>query len=1568
MPQDGAQILPLFLDMDSAYREVKPDSSPFIKGLQWDINKNDGGEFGMANPSGDGQNMYVLTPTRGNKSLRNIKGFLPIGYNKNVGSFESPLTNELYYLNYNINGNHGIYVINGDTNTVTKIIVDPELGFTDDQEGVVCQLRAGLFFYKDADNNIIEKHFVWTNGKKWQGWINVNAAIGSDGFNDALFPYWKTRPPHFDRRELLEWPVRPPMQKPIVSVVENTAADLGKINRIADKVFRCAIAFQNTDGRITTLSPYSLPYAVKTEDYNNNTENTPKKLLFKLPAGSPLTEKILIFIQENVDGAVIDPVAAFNDWILYDTIEKFDTPPEGNYWTRTNPWADFNYDITFNTIEYVFDNSRTGKVVSQEDIKMIQTAMPQISQAFANVDDAIILCNNRYGYKNFTKELLSKLTPSVKETTVSVCRREMRTVYLYAYIGQCYPDFSYTSQFGYYNGDDDQVRFGGVRMSAFSTQASVNVDESKFFQLDFADRSAFRCYLKGTPYYADGEWFIVKTDNSLEAVGDIYDISSSDTKTIIQNTLEAGSYFVCRFKLNIPAGRYIATLGRHNVSSDMDYRGKSTYIYGIANSRVKSVTNIGIAGRKLVSIKPNAINTYSKELEIDCVNGNIDVWGNNNDLFYVYAPYNQFSSGEGRFRFIEGYFKESTTNPVPVELFPYDLTNNNQDDGGRQTDKNGFYWAYTKSVDSATTNIRVTAKINCGYPISFNIATSQTGIGWKVNADAYLATYNNGEVGDCNRIIINGNVRDLAGAIPYSGIAISVKDGPTVFSQSDGTFSIVLHNGKNTLRSSNIYINAGGNYIITSANCGQIQLFNFNENLIPCSNCNPRIYPEILQVLISIQSLSNIKSVKQGGKYNIGCVGADLAGRLMAINIIDQLEVSSYLQRNNINATYFNVARSGALQIAAQNPDIKWWSFYVSKNTIQKRSVEWVGDSIIYLDSSGNQVSDEANASFVKIIIQSLYDANISNNFTFLSKYQFVNGDRLRVYDDGDGNLLNTATYGNPIDVPILGTNYNQAAINAGLLEPQVNTIIDTTSEAEGIGLIMRYDSRFSILKDKTGFWIEIVTPSKTDDIVPLFEAPGFYPIINGEIAEFVGYSGSTPQYNYPVSFDIEFWDTYYLQLIIQGKYFNHPFESPNVTDQYGSNILSGGRIGIENKDAAQSWLGGDVIRSDSFRKDGVVNGLAYFRERNRKNYGIYPFGEIIAAHTKRNIIAFVCKNDWFTVEYNMPYAKVSNGQLVVTNLDENLSLPIPKGGAMYGMDKKDIYAIVIDEDFFFWYDRKNTAVAKCNYKDAIDISQQIGEERGGFQSYLNKKTEFINKWDNEAETSSKFDVVMGLDAERGNVYLTFRPRRKNSNDKSSYINDRRFSSLDFQETYVYSIQYKGWLPCQNFTPESYGRLRGASANVEFISFAAGHPYYHNNTEDVDFLNFYGVQCEPVITAVLNKNKEVVKILAALSQMINGSGFYYDQIFDTQPNAYSFVPWNYAKEKEKGLYFETLRNMVSYPPVSPNELFRSMLFDGKRIFGDYFICRMVQNFEDLGKYFQLSEINYLFANSFTTKP
>jgi len=153
--QASQNILPEFLNLDGAYESLLPNEAPFIKDLGNELNANPDSGIGANNPANEGQNAVVLTPTRANVIIPDVE--LPAGYNKTVFSFESKTTQEYYFGNYNSEGNHGIYVYSGNTGICQRVIIDPELLFTDDPAAYMAEHRATLRTRTNGQNEIIEK-------------------------------------------------------------------------------------------------------------------------------------------------------------------------------------------------------------------------------------------------------------------------------------------------------------------------------------------------------------------------------------------------------------------------------------------------------------------------------------------------------------------------------------------------------------------------------------------------------------------------------------------------------------------------------------------------------------------------------------------------------------------------------------------------------------------------------------------------------------------------------------------------------------------------------------------------------------------------------------------------------------------------------------------------------------------------------------------------------------------------------------------------------------------------------------------------------------------------------------------------------------------------------------------------------------------------------------------------------------------------------------------------------------------------------------------------------------------
>jgi hypothetical protein len=1596
--QDSGSILPKRLNLDVAYEYVTPDESPFIAGLESGINANPDLGIGTDNGTGEGQNNLVLTPSRSNIVIPDA--VLPKGFNKNVGVFESIVTHELYYRNYNSEGNHGIYVYSGDTGIWTKVIETPDLEFSDLQEAYGSQHRATLRIRRNELGEIVEKYLLFTDGTTPHKWIDVIASIQTNGFT-VPSSYWAVQPPHFDTKELIDWAIRSPMIAPVVTPLPNTVANANIPNQMVGIAFEFCIQAGFTDGRTTLSSPFSVPFIVKITDFLSNPNAITKSALIKLTAGSPKWEYINLFVRKTLLDSESSIQPAFRDWQLYDTIYKYTASGNnsmaviGNrYWLRTTPWANNNYDPVFNTIDYVFDNTKLGQITDQDLFSRLGNEMPQLSVAMSDLGDAVQLADNREGYYNFTNEVTDKLTTQVIEGTQQGCTIPLREMKLYVYAGRERGNSAgdgaqairgiWGSQVGFYITDDKQMRWGGQGYSQYAGGLYV-LNMGDDFDLTFADRNGFRCYLKGTPFFADCEWYYSDVNFNLHKLDHNIDARSVADRKVVTDIIETQGFFVGVFTFKVPAGRYIATLARHNTPSDQDWRSKSTYTMGIADSRLASPSII--ANKVLNTVKPNAIVNYSKEIELDCTNGNIDLWGRGalGDLFYVFTPfdgrYQTNSDTRSRWQFIEGYLFESQSTGIPIECFYYSLDKNGYQgvdvSTGVYTDKNGFFFGYSWGRDARNNELDVlfSNRIDCTYPTFFTVLIPN-GAGWKNNNLAYFVNYHSGTVGFANRVIVKGRITDITGITPYSNIAVSIVDGDTDNTDGNGEFTLIVHNGLPYPRISNIYINSGGSFNITLPNCAPIPLFGYNDANIPCQTTQERRFSPDINVSVDVQSLE-FQSLKSTGTYINGIVAADIAGRVTFVSKYDTPSVQSFLNRlplGNTNPTRFGWLLAGLLRLN-QNPrtaDFKWISFFTTNTTNYKKYLQWVGDKIEYIDDNGNVTTDTNTAVLVQITITSLLNNNIQKNFTLLSNYQYQLGDRLRVYDDGSGTLLNTATYGEQIDVQIEGTTYNQAAINANLIPPNSATVLTNTSTGiSATTLLVKYDKRFDVLKNKTNFWIELYTPFQNTEKLPFFQIESWLPIINGEIATYLGGGISNPQYAFPTSGNLNYWDTYQIRrnILGVGSYIGHPFESANITDTWGANAASGGKANSINENAAQIWYNDRTIKSDDFVTERIANGLAMFREKNIKDFKGYQRGGIVAISCQYNYILFICENDWFITDYNYNYIFANAQGVQVANLSNNLGEPHQKIGQMFGCKMQDTQTVIIFEEFVFWIDSKNQAAVLNDYRAASDVSK-ITDEAGreyGIKSYLFEKIKAIKNWNESKPLSKRFDIMSGIDLLRRNIHVTFRPRRENTSDQNSFITRRRNVDLLNQETIVFNLDTRRWTRFARFAPEAYGTVRGNTTGIDFISFASGLPYSHNTVKD-SFLNYYGIQTNPVLIGIFNKAVNDVKILQTILTDLNNTKMYIDLVYGTQVYGFSYLPLQNFIPKEKEFYAAFLRDMVSYLSNPVVGDYRSTLADGKRLFSQYFVVRFLQDKLREGQYFEMNTIAYSYTNSAPSKP
>lgn len=1515
-------IKPLSVNTDTNELLLKADEARYLKNYRIAFNQNATGT--------NGGNFGVGTPLQSNVKAPAL--LLPAGYNKTVGAFEAEEVNKIFYWNYNSNGLHGLYMIDGNTLTPSLVLLDRTLNLSADPAHFIAAHRVSVKVVYDVDPNnaanrrIREIHLTWTEASNWQRWVNVLAAVATDGFDAQRYPYWGVRAPHFDRQALIDHATRPPMYCPQVAVVDPTDADKGKHNLLLKKVLYFAYQGLYTDGRATHLSPWSAPFSMNTQGCNINATNLPRCLELTLDGGNPLIERYRIFVKNGELG----------DWYLYETINRFDEPATDTYWLRQNSWKKYGYDPVTHTLKYRYCGDRESSLFSQEDALTYSTQLPIRSVAQTAAGDAILYGDNLYEYDNFSHEITDKFKLAIDKPQASgSCQPKMVNLKLYSFMGRnCQtPNFAYKKTTA-----SKEVFFGGHSWFPIVTPLTEQLTyvdyESDFFGLTFGEKEGFMMYLAGTPYYAIGKQYKVDTNGNKEYVG-VIDWSRQDQKDMVRDTFKAGGYFIMQYEFNVPAGKYIARLARHNATENDDYQRTSTYVMGLADHTKKraNLPYIGVA----------EIVTPTKEVAIDACTSNLDKWGSGDDLFYVAVPWDFheddiFGIENRRWRFIEGYVYEDDKDKVAYELLNY-YTDLGQENiwNGKLTDHNGFYFAFASRGQAKRMKVIFYGQWNCGNgtkEIARNKDLPDKERGYYPNQLIYIKEANNNTFGACNRIVIRGKITDCKSGLGLSGVAVTLTRGMTTYTGSDGSWELYAHNDHQT--NDKIFYNVSGLCFFSGCQCDCIDDEDYTPSLVQCQDCNERIYPIVYARQFKVQ-MQNQKALKGGGRYGIVAVGHDLAGRPTYGNLIDYVDYPTFMDTKTYQPStlrWFNTVQP------VFPADIKWLSFFRTKNLNFQSYLQWVGDKIEFLNNDGKVINNGvAGAVRARIYIQSLNEFNQQHNFATTANYQFVDGDLIRFYDDSENNLFDPTQTNGYMDYQILGTNWGQADTTTGT----GNTSDDTL---DGKSFIIPFDSRLLKLKEKKGFWIELMRPKDYNEKERFFEICGTYPVVNGKLQVMNG--------------RLDTWDTYYQTRFFRipdadGKTFLHPFESAAVSDFWGANADSGGRVNVRDEKAEQRWYPDDVIKSDDFVNEGRVNGLGTWRKKNRKQFKGQSWGGIVGMRAERNIIAFVCENDWFLTDYQMNLVRVTKDGLITATLEADLGNPHQKVGSNYGCAMEHTGTLVFEDGLGIWGCTGEKGVIVMDFQKAENIAAAEN------QSYFLNKWTFVEQFNNSLRVTDRlahlFDVVAGYDPKRKDYLITFRPRRNNSLDVHSFINDLREVNYGMQETFVFNLEQKKWVCWTGFAPEAYGILRNSISGQELVAFAKGEPYFHNSAGVNTFNTFFGVPTQQVIDVVVNNEPMKVKVYQSVAIESDKIKYFIDKAGTEEANSFSYVPPAYLKRKENVWYAELLRDMNSYPSLLPKDAFRIMLFDGKRLFGHWLRLRLVRDLTQLNQYNEFNGVS-----------
>src|SRR5688572_20302673 len=164
MGQQIAKKKPILgINRDVSFKDLNDNQARFMQNFERTINTN---------PTGIGGNAGLLTPVPANRLVQVPALSLP-GYT-GIRAFESKLTNETYVWAFNSAGAHTIYRVNQDLSTEI-IYQGADLDLSDNPIHAV--RGAHLFFIQGR------KYLLWVDGRKWQGFVDVETSIATNSFH-----------------------------------------------------------------------------------------------------------------------------------------------------------------------------------------------------------------------------------------------------------------------------------------------------------------------------------------------------------------------------------------------------------------------------------------------------------------------------------------------------------------------------------------------------------------------------------------------------------------------------------------------------------------------------------------------------------------------------------------------------------------------------------------------------------------------------------------------------------------------------------------------------------------------------------------------------------------------------------------------------------------------------------------------------------------------------------------------------------------------------------------------------------------------------------------------------------------------------------------------------------------------------------------------------------------------------------------------------------------------------------------------------------------------------------------
>lgn len=1370
----------------------------------------------------------------------------PSGENYCIGSFYSEPTNENYSFHWNSLGNHFIERISA---TSVDIIANSNcLAFDIDPKHALTEFRAYMIYDKNTDTarGIHGKYLVWTLGKGVINYLDVELSLLTDTFN---LPVFTDCIKNFCDFFNLEY--RQP-QKCIISEVDNGSIDLNKSNTAADKPWQWRYKNIGYDGRSSEWSPISSMNWIDHPACIKDTASFPRCFLLEIPSGDATVEKIEIAFRNDNNP----------QWYKYDTVHKYGeyTSPTQKWWEREIVLPQYNPDSCTFTYQFCADKECTP--IPPEDTNRISNDIPNTAQCLVPIDNRLGFLNIERGNDPLPLSEKKKISFST-EVDEDNCQFETVKIKV-ALIVHC--DYHEANQFIYQMEDGDPndedptniIRYGGL-MPVLNGGFE---DAWRYGQYFDGKSQNFKVYVEGTElFWTELKQYRVASQsdfNNLTEVRRVVNMNKDSVARNIRSGIRDGNYYMQVGTLVVPKGTqgFIRVMGQHAQGMEPE---TSTSVVGYLNDR-SQYRGIG-GGFGMTYKKEIFFSACTEEDEIDLTNTPFLVLDLANDLQKTFLGGSGLgglieAANNGTFA-IDGYLKDANGAPIEyAKLHPYSfgfLT------GGRgqvlastdYSDHNGYYFfsfgvkaKIDISIETSGSGFSVVQTILEGSLDRRKIVH----LDYTLGGDSYKDDFTD---------IIMLAVKDCNGS-PLAGITVAVEGSKSADTDLDGIARVALRN------------NADRNRIVRAIVMqSNVCLFKDCEG-----NCNPCMDMFIVNTTGSyegnpIQDLGVVeyavfgntaRLLKHGGRYEVGITMIG-NGRCSFIQTNDWfVDIPKVQQLQSYAPVTIRVNFSSPVNW----PDwVEYVSFSRSGNLLLGDYLQWVVDSIDYVDRDGNP-ANQLSASNLRLTIQSLNDYNEKYFFKTNTKYQYGAGDRVEFISNGDGEFF-------------------QQVINTLILSPfATEKQPDETRPADFFNqlLISNDDSLANLV---SGGVIEIQKPKICETKTRFQEICSPIPV------------GSIPS-----TFTLFTFDTYLLPRQIPGDTINFIFEHHSITDFWGDHVDDQGRLNVSNEHERQQRLGRDMILTDDWSLFGSGIDVNRFRADTQvKKFTGIEQGDIIGAYIwDAKVLMCIGQHDNFTCFVGDDFLRVGDGGYVkVTPTELSISNPQNKIGGRYGCGYDEVGSIYFGSGFVSWIDSINAVWVFGSESSPYDISHEK------ISSIIEPKVKYILNYNIGKQGVEKIRFTTGYDPENKWVMLTTKAPRQ-----SGVNNAHDWSGVN--KTICLSPKQQDFPTVSAFTPEAYGKMGQYSDKANsFLTFFRSDVYVHY-LRTTGFNTFFGVATDRVVVVAANENPSKEKKFLAF-EVQSDKMWFVEKVTVDDRNFLSEIPPVRVKHKMNKWNADFLRDINS---------------------------------------------------------